>query len=222
MGDRENDGPMAPPSSPTLITWGPVHRERTEHSPRRQGAVTLTPSSPRGGAMANNLDGIVTAVSSSPTHTMSKPNQERIQLLAGLGVASDAHQGETVKHRSRVSRDPTQPNLRQVHLIHAELHAELMAKGFSVAPGEMGENITTQGLDLLGLPVGARLHVGDAAVVEVTGLRNPCIQLDRFQPGLAQAVLDRGPGGELVRKAGIMGIVVATGDVHPLDRIQVE
>jgi MOSC domain-containing protein YiiM len=155
-------------------------------------------------------------------HTMRKPNQESIQLLGGLGVAGDAHQGETVKHRSRVVRDPTQPNLRQVHLIHAELHDELHDAGFAVSAGEMGENITTRGVDLLGLPVGTRLLLGDRATVEVTGLRNPCAQLDGIAPGLMAATLDRDEAGNLVRKAGIMGIVVSGGEVRPGDAIRVE
>src|SRR6202034_4158641 len=121
------------------------------------------------------MSGIVIAVSRSPGHTLSKPNEGSIRLLAGLGVEGDAHMGVTVKHRSRVAKDPTVPNLRQVHLIHAELHDELEAAGFEIAPGEMGENVTTRGIDLLALPVGARLHLGDTAVVEVTGLRNPCL-----------------------------------------------
>jgi MOSC domain-containing protein YiiM len=165
---------------------------------------------------------IVTAVSRSARHSFSKPNELFIRLVAGLGVEGDAHLGETVKHRSRVRADPTQPNLRQVHLIHSELHDELRAAGFDVSAGEMGENITTRGLDLLGLPVGARLHVGDTAVVQVTGLRNPCVQLDRFQSGLTAAVLDRAPDGSLVRKAGIMSIVLTGGDVRPGDPIRVE
>src|SRR5262245_1692117 len=121
------------------------------------------------------MDARVTAVSRSPTHTMTKPTEGVIRLVAGLGVEGDAHAGATVKHRSRVARNPSTPNLRQVHLIHGELHDELVAAGFTVAAGVMGENITTRGLDLLGLPTGARLHVGDAAVVEITGLRNPCV-----------------------------------------------
>ena len=172
--------------------------------------------------MANRLGGIVTAVSRSGAHTMSKPNQESIQLLTGLGVADDAHQGETVKHRSRVERDPTQPNLRQVHLIHAELHDQLHDAGFSVSAGEMGENITTRGVDLLGLPVGTRLLLGDTASVEVTGLRNPCAQLDGIAPGLMAATLDRDEAGNLVRKAGIMGVVVNGGELRPGDAIRVE
>jgi len=168
------------------------------------------------------MGGVVTAVSRSATHTLSKPNQGSIRLLAGLGIEGDAHQGETVKHRSRVAVDPTQPNLRQVHLLHAELHDELQAAGFAVSAGQMGENITTRGLDLLGLPTGTRLHVGDTAVIEVTDLRNPCAQLDRLQPGLMAAVLGRDEHGNLVRKAGIMSIVLADGAVRPGDSIRVE
>jgi MOSC domain-containing protein YiiM len=162
----------------------------------------------------------VLAVSSSPTHTMRKTNQASIALLTGLGVEGDAHQGITVKHRSRVARDPTQPNLRQVHLIHAELHAELASKGFLVAHGQMGENITTHGIDLLGLPKGTRLLVGTAQL-EVTGLRNPCIQLDGIQHGLMQAVLENAPDGNLIRKAGIMAVVLEGGVVRPEDQISV-
>lgn len=168
------------------------------------------------------MTGSVIAVSRSGTHTMSKPNHGSITLLHGLGVEDDAHQGVCVKHRSRVARDPTQPNLRQVHLIHAELHDELNQAGFSVTPGYMGENITTRGVDLLGLPVGARLHLGETAVVEITGLRNPCAQLDGLQPGLMAATLDRDAEGNLVRKAGIMGIVLAGGEVCPGDVVEVE
>jgi MOSC domain-containing protein YiiM len=166
--------------------------------------------------------GKVTFVSRSAAHTMAKSGQDSIELLAGLGVEGDAHAGETVKHRSRVARDPSQPNLRQVHLIHAELHEELRQKGFDVAAGQMGENITTTGIDLLGLPTGARLRIGPAAVVEITGLRNPCLQLEGIQPGLMKAVLDRDDEGELVRKAGVMGIVLTGGSVSPGDEITVE
>src|SRR3712207_5086871 len=141
------------------------------------------------------MNAIVTAVSRSPRHSFSKPNQDAIRLLAGLGVEGDAHLGTTVKHRSRVAKDPSQPNLRQVHLIHAELFEELEGKGFSVAAGEMGENITTRGIDLLGLPSGARLLIGESAVIEVTGLRNPCVQIDRFWKGLMKAVLDKDANG---------------------------
>ncbi|MFN8483769.1 MAG: MOSC domain-containing protein [Anaerolineae bacterium] len=168
------------------------------------------------------MNGVVAAVSRSARHTFSKPTQAGICLLAGLGVEGDAHMGATVKHRSRVRQDPSQPNLRQVHLIHAELFDELRDKGFTVGAGEMGENVTTRGIDLLGLPTGARLHIGAEAVVEVTGLRNPCAQLDTFQPGLMAAVLDRDAERNLVRKAGIMSIVIVGGEVRAGDAIRVE
>ncbi len=165
----------------------------------------------------------MTAVSVSAGHTMRKPNADAIRLLAGLGVEGDAHNGTTVKHRSHVRRDPTKPNLRQVHLIHSELHDELAGRGFAgLQPGQMGENVTTAGVDLLGLPVGTKLHLGDAAVIEVTGLRNPCAQLDGIRPGLMKATLDRDGDGELVMKSGIMGVVLAAGDVRPGDPIGVE
>ena len=164
----------------------------------------------------------VTAVSQSRGHSFSKHAEDEITLVQGLGVEGDAHAGTTVKHRSRVARDPNQPNLRQVHLIHSELHDELRAAGFDMATGQMGENVTTRGVDLLGLPTGARLHLGDTAVVEITGLRNPCAQLDGLQLGLMAATLDRDAEGNLIRKAGIMGIVLSGGDVCPGDPIQVE
>jgi MOSC domain-containing protein YiiM len=168
------------------------------------------------------MDGTVVAVAASPTHTMSKPVADSIRLLAGLGVEGDAHQGVTVKHRSRVAKDPTQPNLRQVHLIHQELHDELREKGFAVGPGVMGENVLTAGIELLALPRGARLLLGDEAVVEVAGLRNPCLQLNGLQEGLLDATLDRDAEGGLVRKAGIMGVVLTGGEVRPGDPIRVE
>ena len=168
------------------------------------------------------MNGIVTTVSLNPEHTFSKPNQTKIRLLTGLGVEGDTHLGVTVQHRSRVKRDPTQPNLRQVHLIHAELHDELNTQGFNVSAGQMGENITTRGVDLLGLATGTRLHLGKEAVVEITGLRNPCYQLDDFQKGLMKAVLDKDEQGNLIRKAGVMGIVWNSGEVHVNDVIRVE
>jgi MOSC domain-containing protein YiiM len=153
---------------------------------------------------------------------MRKPTEPSIRLRAGLGVEGDAHAGATVKHRSRVKRDPTVPNLRQVHLIHAELHDELARAGFTLAPGQMGENITTRGVDLLALPAGTRLHLGATAVIEITGLRNPCAQLDGIQPGLMAATLARHANGALIRKAGVMAIVQADGDVRAGDPIRVE
>ena len=166
--------------------------------------------------------GVVVAVSRSAVHQFSKPVQKSIRLLVGLGVEGDAHLGVTVQHRSRVAKDPTQLNLRQVHLIHEELHDELRAGGFQVAPGVIGENITTRGIDLLALPQGARLHIGDAAIVGVTGLRDPCRQLNDYQPGLMAAVLGCDEQGNVVRKTGIMGVVLAAGEVRTGDPIRIE
>lgn len=180
------------------------------------------PSSPCGAAYHAPMTATVTAVSAGATHSFSKENRESVRLLAGLGVEGDAHLGVTVQHRSRVAADPTQPNLRQVHLIHAELLGELRARGLDVSAGQMGENVTTRGVDLLGLPRGTRLRLGSTAVVEVTGLRNPCAQLDAFRPGLLAAVLDRDDRGRLVRRAGIMAVVVEGGEVRPGDPVHVE
>lgn len=166
--------------------------------------------------------GVVTAVSRNEEYTFTKPVRESITLLEGLGVEGDVHQGVTVKHRSRVRQDPTQPNLRQVHLIHGELFDELRDKGFAVEPGQIGENVTTRGIDLLGLPTGTLLHLGPEAVVEVTGLRNPCVQIDAFSKGLLKEVVSTGPDGELIRRAGIMSVVRVGGVVRPGDEIRVE
>jgi len=165
---------------------------------------------------------IVIAVALSATHTFSKPVVPMIVLRKGLGVEGDAHLGVTVQHRSRVRADPTQPNLRQVHLIQGELHDELQLAGFNVAEGTMGENITTRGIDLLALPRGARLRIGADAVIEITGLRNPCSQLDKYQKGLTAAVLGRNPDGSLLRRAGVMAIVLEGGAVSPGDAIRTE
>jgi MOSC domain-containing protein YiiM len=164
----------------------------------------------------------VTAVSRSASHALVKRNADSIRLVAGLGVEGDAHLGERVKHRSRVRRDPTEHNRRQVHVIHSELHDELRAGGFEVLPGQMGENVTTRGIDLLALPAGTRLLLGDSAVVEVTGTRNPCKQLERIQSGLMEATLDRDADGSLIRKAGVMGIVLEGGEVRPGDAVALE
>jgi MOSC domain-containing protein YiiM len=165
------------------------------------------------------MSGRVEAVSQTSTHRFSKQPRIWIRLLAGLGVEGDAHLGATVKHRSRVARDPTQPNLRQVHLLHQELLEELKIKGFVIGPGDIGENILTRGVDLLGLPTGTVLRIG-SATVEVTGLRNPCVQLDRFMPNLMAATLDRDAAGTLIRKAGVMAVVLADGEVRPGDSIE--
>ncbi|MEV4784177.1 MOSC domain-containing protein [Streptomyces tuirus] len=164
----------------------------------------------------------VTAVSSNGEYSFTKPNRDSITLLAGLGVEGDVHAGVTVKHRSRIAQDPTQPNLRQVHLIHEELFAEVREDGFEVAPGDLGENITTRGIDLLALPTGTLLRIGDSAVLEVTGLRNPCLQIDLFRDGLLKQVVGRDEAGNIVRKAGIMSVVREGGVVRPGDTIRAE
>lgn len=189
------------------------------HAPLAHGAGELVRRSAPSLALAS---GVVTAVSRSATHSFSKQGTSCIRLLANLGVEGDAHLGATVQHRSRVARDPSQPNLRQVHLIHAELHDELRARGFTVVAGELGENITTRGLALLALPTGTRLHLGAEAVIEVTGLRNPCPQIEAFQSGLLAAVLGHDEHGNLIRKAGVMAIVLTGGEVAVGDTIRVE
>ncbi|MGZ3371491.1 MAG: MOSC domain-containing protein, partial [Caulobacteraceae bacterium] len=167
-------------------------------------------------------NGRVFAVARDDQHRFSKAPAAQIEVVAGLGVQGDAHQGATVKHRSRVAVDPSQPNLRQVHLIHAELFDELRGEGFAVGAGQLGENITTEGVDLLALPRGSLLRIGDEVVLEVTGLRNPCRQIDGFQPGLLKAVVGVGPQGQVIRKTGVMSVVRAGGVVRPGDVIAVE
>ena len=169
-----------------------------------------------------HADGWVQAVHARDGHGVGKTTRDTIRLLAGLGVEGDAHAGTTVQHLSRVARDPSKPNLRQVHLIHGELHDELRGGGFAVGVGEMGENVTTRGVPVLDLATGTLLHLGDEAVVEVTGLRNPCVQLDGIQDGLLAAVLGRDEDGNLVRRGGIMGVVLRGGDITAGDRIRIE
>ncbi|MCP5156136.1 MAG: MOSC domain-containing protein [Ectothiorhodospiraceae bacterium] len=167
------------------------------------------------------MNGKVIAVAALAAHAFSKASRERVRLLEGLGVEGDAHLGRTVQHRSRVARDPSQPNLRQVHLLHAELLDALAERGLGVGVGEMGENVTTRGVALLDLPTGTRLRLGEDAIVELTGLRNPCAQIERFRKGLLAAVLDRDAEGRLVRKAGVMAVVVRSGEVRPGDVVEV-
>ncbi len=161
----------------------------------------------------------VVSVAKRDGHGLGKTCCEAIELIAGEGVIGDAHRGVTVKHRSRVAKDPIQPNLRQVHLVHAELLAEVADKGFAVHPGELGENILTADIDLLGLPVGARLCFPSGAEIEVTGLRNPCVQLEGHSKGLMAALLDRAADKSLIRKGGVMAIVAVGGVVRRGDPI---
>lgn len=164
----------------------------------------------------------VIAVSCSIEHSFSKPNQPMINLIAGVGVEGDAHAGKKVKHRYLVGLDATKPNLRQVHLMQVELFDELTANGFLVGPGKLGENITTRGVDLLDLPTGTKLRIGTEAVIELTALRNPCVQIDNFQKGMLKAVLDKDEEGNLIRKAGVMGIVLVGGEIRPSDFIVID
>lgn len=164
---------------------------------------------------------LVTGLALASRHRFSKEPVTEVRLLAGLGVQGDAHAGETVRHRGRRRRRPQEPNLRQVHLLASELLDELRAKGYDVAPGRLGENVTTSGVDLLALPTGTVLRLGDQAQVQVTGLRNPCVQLDRYSTGLMAELLDRDDDGAVVRRAGVMGIVVSSGTVRIDDPLTV-
>jgi MOSC domain-containing protein YiiM len=166
-------------------------------------------------------EAVVSSVNRDGEHRFSKQPHEQVTLLAGIGIEGDAHSGTTVQHMSRLG-DPERPNLRQVHLIHSELFTEVADKGFTVTPGDMGENITTTGIDLLALPQGTILRLGHEAAVQVTGLRNPCSQINAFQPGLMKAVLGRDENGDIVRKAGVMSVVLAGGIVQPGDSITIE
>ncbi len=201
---------------PRLSSDSPLRRHVVHRLTRTRWAQPL--AEPATGSRAR---GAVQAVAVDDRHRFSKPARDAVRLVAGIGVAGDAHAGVTVQHRSRKRRHPEAPNLRQVHLLHAELLDQLRP-AYAVGPGDLGENVLTRGVDLLGLSAGTRLHVGDTALVEVMGLRNPCVQLDRLANGLMQATLDRDADGELVRKAGVMAVVLAGGDVRPGDPVDVE
>jgi MOSC domain-containing protein YiiM len=168
------------------------------------------------------MSATIVAVARGARHTFSKGVEPSITLIEGLGVEGDAHAGVTVKHRSRASKDPNQPNLRQVHLLQSELLDELQRKGFPIVAGAMGENVTTSGIDLLALPTGTRLHLGPDAIVEVTGLRNPCVQIENFHEGLLAAVIDRDASQRVVRKTGVMSVVRRGGEVRPGDAVLLE
>jgi MOSC domain-containing protein YiiM len=171
-------------------------------------------------AMRSVTDGRVMAVAKDGAHRFSKPTCPSITLIEGYGVQGDAHAGTTVQHLARVRADPTGPNLRQVHLIQAELFTDLAERGFAVGPGQLGENIATEGIDLLPLPRGARLAIGDQAEVEITGLRNPCAQLDGLLPGLMRQLIHTDDTGAVVRTAGVMSVVTRGGPIRPGDPIQ--
>ncbi len=170
----------------------------------------------------NQAKASVLAVARDAGHNFSKPVCDSINVVTGLGVEGDAHYGKLIQHLYRIKKEPNDPNLRQIHLIHRELHEELRAKGFDIAPGDMGENVTTQGIDLLGLPRGTVLKFGEEAAVEITGLRNPCYQLNDFREGLMKACLDKAEDGSVIFKSGIMGIILKDGTIKPGDQIRVE
>ena len=179
-------------------------------------------SKPFAAAIRNAMSAHVVALARDSLHRVSKLPCDRIRLIAGLGVEGDAHAGLTMQHRSRWVKQRTVPNVRQVHLIHAELFDELTAKGFAIAPTQMGENITTSGIDMFALSTGTHLRLGADAVIELTGLRNPCSKLNGLAPGLMEAVLEKGPGKTLIRRAGVMAVVIASGDVSLGDAITIE
>jgi MOSC domain-containing protein YiiM len=163
----------------------------------------------------------VFAVSRSDKHTFSKVNVDSIELVYDFGVVGDAHAGKKVKHLYLAKKDPSRKNIRQVHLIPMELLDEMQNKGYPVLPGQLGENITTRGIDLAGLPVGTRLRIGDVAIVQLTALRNPCVQIEQFRKGLLKELVFKNEQGETIRKAGVMGVVLAGGQVKPKDKIEV-
>jgi RimJ/RimL family protein N-acetyltransferase len=203
---------------PALRLGHPLRRHVVHRITGTEWATTATEASP---ADPHRPEGTVESVACDSRHRFSKPVADRITLVAGIGIEGDAHAGATVQHRSRKRWRPAEPNLRQVHLIHAELLDEL-GPAYDVRPGDLGENVLTRGLDLLGLPAGARLHLGASVLFEVMGLRNPCLQIDRFADGLMAATLDRDEDGELVRKAGVMGVVLVGGVLCPGDPVRVE
>ena len=166
--------------------------------------------------------GIVVAVSLNPKHTFSKLPQLSIHLLAGLGVEGDAHCGSTVRHRYLVRRNPAAPNRTQVHLLEAEFLEALAtdAPNFpAFHPGDFGENILTRSIRLISLPLGTRLHLGPTAIVELTGLRSPCKQMNTLRPGLMKASF---VPGTRRHRAGVMAVVLEAGTLSAADTIHVE
>lgn len=206
---------------PTLFVPADADHGHRHHSSRPFCRSHKSMCRGAGDSYAVPVIGVVAHLHRSDSHSFSKREVDELVLVAGMGVEGDAHFGATVKHRSRVSADPLQPNLRQVHLMHRELHHELRAEGFSVGPGDLGENITTSGLDLLSLPVGTVLRLGAGSLVTLTGLRNPCTQIDEFERGLLKHVLAREPNGRVVRKAGVMAVVIFGGTVQQGDAIRI-
>ena len=170
----------------------------------------------------SGIKATVVSVSASGKHNFSKQPMSEISLIKEIGIEGDAHAGKKIQHRSRAAKDPDQPNLRQIHLIQEELFSDLKMAGFDIGPGDIGENITTKGIDLLNLPKGTILKIGSSALIEITGLRNPCIQTDSFREGLMSALVEKEPNGYIRRKAGVMGIVLEGGSIKPGDLIRID
>jgi MOSC domain-containing protein YiiM len=160
----------------------------------------------------------VVAVHRKEEYGVFKEIQESVHLVKGFGVQGDAHMGTLVQHRYNKKQNPNQPNLRQVHLIQAELFDDLKELGLIVKPGEMGENITTRNIDIINLPLDTKLHLGDSAILQLTGLREPCGQLNTVQKGLKNAVLDESGKS----RVGVMSVVLRGGAVKADDLIRVE
>ena len=168
------------------------------------------------------LPGTVLSVSRDDKHRFSKPTVSSIRLVAGFGVEGDSHAGATVQHLYEKKRNPSAPNLCQVHFMAAELFDDLVPTGYTVAPGELGENVTTEGINLMSLPLGTQLHLGAQAVVSVTGMRSPCSLINGYQKGLMKQLIKTDAAGTVHRRGGIMGVVVRGGVVNPGDCIRVE
>ena len=135
-------------------------------------------------------------------------------------MEGDAHAGPFVRHRHLARRHPKMPNLRQVHLIPSELFQALRADGYELRPGDLGENILTAGLDLEALPLGTILKLGAEAAIELTGLRTPCVLIDRFKPGLKRRMLVEEYGRPRFR-CGVMAVVRSSGRISTGDAIAV-
>lgn len=169
----------------------------------------------------------VLSVSSSQTHSFSKPPVPGITLIANHGVKGDCHAGKTTQHRSSLQVHPPTPNLRQVHLIAIEnlkkiaSHLTTVDSAALLTPGALGQNITLEGIDLLNLPTGTELHfVSDGGsqsgpVLVLTGVRDPGPQIERFQAGLKERFIVRDAERRVVgRLVGVMSVVQCGGEVR--------
>jgi len=166
------------------------------------------------------LDGRVVGLARDGRNGFSKSAMDTICLIQGQGVEGDAHSGPFVRHRYLARRQPRLPNLRQVHLIPSELFEALRNAGYDLHPGDLGDNIATAGLDLETLPMGALLDLGSEACIELTGLRTPCVLIDRFRTGLKRQMVCSEPVAPRFR-CGVMSIVRTGGRLAVGDPIRV-